>query len=186
MKRGKHTCEPYEVRPNILHLHGRLAYAYLIILHYIKTLTMKTFAGTMLSITAAVLLFSACKKDDDITPPPTPTNSEKIVGTWLETFAAADDNGNGTLDESEKQPQAAQYESRNIFNADGTVTFTNKTNGVVTQSETGTWRIVGTDYLRYKFPTDSASVKIHTLNATTLILEDTVYITAEWTGFAKQ
>lgn len=66
---------------------------------YIHHMAQRNYLRILTAAFAAAVLFGACKKDDPGAPEP-----GTLVGDWVTTTFAADENANGQLDDAERQP----------------------------------------------------------------------------------
>ncbi|MBS1780449.1 MAG: lipocalin family protein [Bacteroidetes bacterium] len=124
------------------------------------------------SICAAVILFAACKKDNNsttATPTPTPSKTPKelIVGTWAIQSVTTNDPGN-----PDPMPSCAKDDILTI-KADGTCTAdagATKCDPSDPQSQNGTWKLDSYPAFELKTPSDTlqSTIKITQLDETTL------------------
>ena len=140
--------------------------------------------GSIVVILGSMMLFAACKKDDEI---PDATKSAKIIGTWEMTFTGLDVNNNGTLEESEKTPRAGLHNEYEYvtFRSDGVFIDNLRISATAgarlyTRSDTSTWFIDG-DYITIKSYTESST--INQLDNNNMLLKDISEHLVQWAMF---
>lgn len=132
------------------------------------------------ALLAVVTFFAACKKDkkDELTG-----RKALLVGTWVESFYADDQNENNALDEDEKEPVEAAEATTIQFKEDGTGTFTGMIEGSFTWSLSSDEQNITVTLLG-----SSETDRIYSIDANTFVMEDEDEETGRlnWIGHTKK
>lgn len=92
-----------------------------------------------------LLFFVSCKKDkEEVNDTP---RSELIIGTWTAVAYGTDVNGDGILQESEKETIGEGVSMMQTYNADGTGKIVTKGPGDPAKTTPTTWKFINNDQI---------------------------------------
>ena len=128
----------------------------------------------------AVFAFASCKKKNN------PSVSDRLHGTWRPAFNAADANGNGVLDASEKVADSTSTVFKMTFNSNNTLVIYYMDTAIDQQS----WNLQNGDtYIKFLDSAVGASplyLHIDEITSSSMTLKDTSGGVVSWSIYAKQ